>query len=111
MRYASQVAADEFARSLRAPVPTAASSTGVQQQTAGGTGLLGGGGPTINITVSVGTGAVQVQQGAGGTTADAATRDYGLGVGEAIADALARFARAERAIVTPPRPATGGARG
>jgi hypothetical protein len=95
----------------QAATRAAASTTGTgNQQTAGGTGLLGGGGTTVNITVSVGTGAVQVQQGAG-TTAEPQTRDYGLKVGEAIADALARFARAERAIVTPPRPATGGARG
>lgn len=78
------------------------------QQTAGSTQLLGGGGTTVNITVSVGTGAVQVQAGGDATTQ---TRDYGLKVGEKIADALERFARAERAIVTPPRPATGGARG
>jgi TP901 family phage tail tape measure protein len=135
MRYAAQVAADEFARSLQqaaaigaARQAIAVGGAGAQsaaqasiiaapttlgtgnQQTAGSTQLLGGGGPTINITVSVGTGAVQVQQGAG-PRAEAQTRDYGLKVGEAIADALARFARAERTISTPPRPTVAGARG
>jgi TP901 family phage tail tape measure protein len=80
------------------------------QPSAGSTQLLGGGGTTVNITVSVGTGAVQVQQGAG-PQAETQTRDYGLKVGEQIADALAQFARAERAIITPPRPQAGGARG
>lgn len=68
----------------------------------------GGGGPTINISVSVGAGAVSVTSGAGGTAQE---RDYGRKVGEAIADALATFARAERMVSTPPRPAVGGARG
>ncbi len=62
----------------------------------------------VNITVQVGSGAVQVQQGG---KADAGTRDYGLKVGEAIADALARFARAEQAVPLPPRHAVAGARG
>lgn len=83
---------------------------GNQQPSAGSTQLLGGGGTTVNITVSVGTGAVQVQQGAG-PQAETQTRDYGLKIGEKIADALAQFARAERAVISPPRPHAGGARG
>jgi hypothetical protein len=59
----------------------------------------------------VGTGAVQVTQDATGGSATPQTRDYGLKVGEAIADALARFARAEQSVPLPPRHAVGGSRG
>jgi TP901 family phage tail tape measure protein len=85
--------------------PTVGTST---QPSAGSTQLLGGGGTTVNITVSVGTGAVQVHSGPGG---EAQTRDYGLKIGEKIADALAVFARAEQAVtIQQPRPALPGAR-
>jgi hypothetical protein len=90
---------------------TAAARAGNPLTSAGSTQLLGGGGPTINITVSVGTGAVQVTQDATGGSATPQTRDYGLKVGEAIADALARFARAEQSVPLPPRHAVGGSRG
>jgi hypothetical protein len=113
MRYASQVAADEFARSLRAPVPTeptAGASGTVGQPSAGSTTLLGGSGPVVNITVEVRSGAVQV--GGGGSGADDARwRAFAQKVGEGYADLVATLAKAERMVSTPGRPALGGSRG
>jgi TP901 family phage tail tape measure protein len=94
----------QAAQRIMAPTPGGTGS----QPSAGSTQLLGGGGTTVNITVSVGTGAVQVHSGPG---AEAQTRDYGLKIGEKIADALAVFARAEQAVtIQQPRPALPGAR-
>jgi TP901 family phage tail tape measure protein len=88
----------------RVIAPTVGTST---TPSAGSTQLLGGGGTTVNITVSVGAGAVQVRSGPGATET---TRDYGLKIGEKIADALAVFARAEQAVTPAARTALPGAR-
>ena len=67
-----------------------------------GLGATSGASSPVIINVTVAADAVQIRAGNG--KADSAQKDYGTKVGEAIADALAKFARAEMSV-TPGTPA------
>jgi TP901 family phage tail tape measure protein len=93
------------------PTQTTPGGTGGTQ--AGGTqGSLAGLGSTtaVNISVSVGSGAVQVSGGTQGAD-EARWRDFAQKVGEGYADLVATLAKAERMVSTPGRPSLGGSRG